>query len=395
MVSSQNSRRRLLLLSVGLLLFWVCLATVLRNNLGSSARLFNDYADRADFFLRGSWLPTHTVPYRDVMSEYPQIPTFLFGILYLPFLNQPDLNAEFFYYSILFSFLMILLYIGLAVVLDSMLPGDRKGPVLALLLPAPLYFSYNRFDVLPALIVLLALLLVKEAKWEAAGILLGIGALTKWYPALLVMPVIMYMLAKKVSVIRIGVFLALFVVTCVAILAPTYFTGGLKAVLIPYTFHSARGVDLAALPSLLDVLTGRILSLPGDKAGEVLFLLLQLSALPVAAFANVDSFERLLGWCLLTVAVFMLFSRIYSPQWLLWIWPFMILLARDAMDTALIIAYGTVTYFEYPVLHVGFGLDPAVMVLLGWMNVVLLTWIIVRAVRRLKSLPREITTAAA
>ncbi len=370
-------------MAAGLLLLWLALATVLSNNLGSPDRLFNDYADRADYFLRGSWLPMHALPYRDVESEYPQIPTFLFGLLYLPFLHLPNPNALFFYYSILFSFLMILLYLGLAALLDHMLPAGRKNLVLLLLLPAPLYFSYNRFDVLPSLTTLLALLMVKDSRWEIAGVLLGIGTLTKWYPGLLVLPVSMYMVSRNVPAKRIMFFLASFTVACIAILAPTYLTGGLTAVLSPYVRLGGRGVDLPALPFLLEPLTRFVFARPTDPASLAIFIALQFSVLPIVVFARPRTFERLLGWCLLALAVFTLSSTLYSPQWLLWLFPLMILLARNSMDLAVLILYGTLTYLEYPVLHVGYGSNPVFMTLLGWMNVVMLLWIIARAAKRL------------
>lgn len=387
--------RRLLLLAVVLLLYWVLLATVLRENLGSSARLFNDYADRADYFLRGAWLPEHAVPYRDVPSEYPQVPTYLFGALYLPFLGQIPASSIFLRYSILFSFLMISLYIGMAFLLESMLPPDRRVMVLAFLLPAPLYFSYNRFDVLPALMMLLALKMAGQNKWEPAAVLLGIGTMTKWFPGLLVVPLVAYMRHTKQSLQRIGLVLGIFVFTCVAILLPTYLGGGLAAVVSPYVrYETQRGVDPAALPALLEPLLQSLFSLNMDATGRAVFFLLQLSILPVAAIAGPDSYKRLVCWSLMVLTVFMLFSRLYSPQWLLWILPLMLIVAGDAWDNAVIVAYATLSYLEFPILYVAFGTRPYALALAGWMNVVLLLWIGTRTIRRLRSPASEPAPAA-
>ncbi len=372
-------------MGVGLFLLWVGLVTLLRDNLGARARVFNDYADRADYFVRGSWLPTDTVPYRDVPSEYPQIPTFIFGILYLPILGRLDPAAYFTFYSALFSFLMLCLYLGLAAMLDRLLPADKKALVWTLLLPAPLYFAYNRFDVLPALIVTAALLMVRDEKWELTALLIGIGTLTKWYPALLVVPVVAYMRSRNAGIIRVGSFLVVFGATILGILAPTYLTGGVPAVLSPYVRLGVRGVDMPALPVLLEPLTRNVFAQPIGAASLRLFIALEFIILPIVLLARIDTFERFLGWSLLALAVFMLFSPLYSPQWILWIIPFMILLARRLMDTVVLITYGTITYFEYPILHTGYGTNPTMMTLLGWMNVVCLVWIIVRVVKALRS----------
>src|SRR5512140_2167985 len=100
MTERLTSFRRLLLFSAALLLCWILLATILRDNLGSSVRPFNDYFDRMDYFRRGAWLRMNAVPYRDVVIEYPQVATFLFGILYIPFLGHRDLDSIFFNYTI-------------------------------------------------------------------------------------------------------------------------------------------------------------------------------------------------------------------------------------------------------------------------------------------------------
>lgn len=136
---------------------------------------------------------THSVPYRDVFSEYPQIPTLLFGLVHIPFLSQPDEDVAYVKYSALFSLLMIGVLIGLAGLIGRMLRREKLKYIFFLLLPAPLYFAFNRFDVLPALICTLALFMVQKKNWEYAAILLAIGTFTKWYPALLLLPILMYL----------------------------------------------------------------------------------------------------------------------------------------------------------------------------------------------------------
>ena len=378
--------KRYWLLGIGLLLLWVCMATILRENLGSNVRLFNDEADRTDYFYRGSWLPLNKVPYRDVMSEYPQVPTFIFGILYIPFLKQTDPAVAYSGYSALFSFLMLCLLACLMITLDRMLPEKNKKLVFCLLLPAPLYFVYNRFDVLPSLIVVLALLLAGRQKWELAGILLGIATLTKWYPALLVLPVMTYMVWKKVPLLRIGLFVVLFGITCLVILAPTYFMGGIRALLDPYIYHGKRGFGLAAFPTLIEPMIRSLVPWATENSLKIVFVLIQGSAIPFVFFAHLDTFEKLLSWCLLIISTYILFSRIYSPQWMLWIFPLMILLVRDKIDLALVILYGTITYIEFPLVIGLFGFQSDQMAWMGWINAILLALIIIRVLRRLASL---------
>ena len=44
-----------------------------------TVRFFNDHYDRTTYFERGKWLSENS----PAISEYPQIPTFLFGINHL------------------------------------------------------------------------------------------------------------------------------------------------------------------------------------------------------------------------------------------------------------------------------------------------------------------------
>jgi hypothetical protein len=46
-----------------------------------------------------------------------------------------------------------------------------------------------------------------------------------------------------------------------------------------------------------------------------------------------------------------LFSRIFSPQWILWVLPFLILCCHDVTDMLLTIAYGILVYMAFPIAY--------------------------------------------
>jgi hypothetical protein len=66
----------------------------------------------------------------------------------------------------------------------------------------------------------------------------------------------------------------------------------------------------------------------------------------------------------------------------------MILLAQDKRDMALLVAYGVLTYVEFPIAYDSFGASSYIMLLMGWLNVILLILIIIRSVRHFRALPR-------
>ncbi len=373
----KGSRWRYILTACVLLLYWLLGSSLLRFNLGSKVRFANDDYDRKVYFMRGAWLPNHSVAYRDVFSEYPQVPTALFGLLRGAVLGEKEPAAAFLDYSMIFSGLMLAVLFALVVMVERALPAGRKTLALLLLLPAPLYFSYNRFDVLPALLCLMALVLVRERMWMPVAALLGVATLTKWYPALLVPPILVYMFYQRVSLTRIIAFLTIYGTVCVLILMPTLIDGGVSAVLVPYTFHAARDVGPSALPGLLQPLLDTIpfLRLPLGIL-DLVVLALQVAPSLGAALVRLDSFPRLLNWMTLTVTAFTLFSRIWSPQWLLWIFPFLILLAETRFDVALTAAYGIVTYIQFPIVYDVFGRLSPQMHLISWLNIALLVLIL-------------------
>ncbi len=364
-----------------LLLYWVLGTSVLRTNLGSDVRLFNDDSDRTVYFTRGSWLPTQTVAYRDVFSEYPQVPTLLFGLLRLPASLEAGPVMQQRLYLMLFSGLMLILLFCLGVIIERMLSPGRKNLVLLLLLPAPLYFSYNRFDVLPALLCLIVLILVREKYWLPATALLGVATLTKWYPALLVLPIAVYMYYQRVRLSSIIHFFLAYGVVCCLIVMPTFLTGGLKAVLVPYLFHEGRTTGISALPTLLQPIMDTIPVLTAvPRLEKSIFLLLQFGFSAGAVLIRLDSFRKLLNWVTLTIAAYVLFSRIWSPQWLLWIFPLLLLLIRSRSDAIMAAGYGILTYLQFPITFDLFGKASPQMHGMAWAGAVLLLVILLSLV---------------
>ncbi len=96
------NRKQTYILSAVLLGVWFLFISVLRANLSDGlhyVRWFNDDADRWAYMERGEWLPSHSLPYVDVVGEYPQVPTYLFGLLhaFMPHDSPPE--AIYFRYS--------------------------------------------------------------------------------------------------------------------------------------------------------------------------------------------------------------------------------------------------------------------------------------------------------
>jgi uncharacterized membrane protein len=369
------NRKQTLVLAVFLFFVWLLFISVLRANLSDtpdSVRWFNDHNDRWIYMLRGEWLPLGGIPYKDVLSEYPQLPTYLFGLLHLLVRSNSE-QMVYFWHSSFFSFMMLIFLLMTIRLLYEMLP-ERKWMACLMLLPASLYFTYNRFDILPAFLCLWSLWLLKRQKHVLSAIVLGVGALTKWYPALL-LPIYLsydYALNKRLN----WNMVVSFSVTCILIMLPTLVMGGADAVLSPFILHAERGMEQISLPVLLNVVLSWLKITPNLTQIKYTFLILQLVMVPVSLFVRIDTFEKVLQWEILVLVFFILFSRIYSPQWILWLMPVMILSIRTRFDLAWIVVYNVVVYLAFPVAVDLRGIDSLEYKLAGEANMIVLAVIL-------------------
>ncbi len=101
-------------------------------------------------------------------------------------------------------------------------------------------------------------------------------------------------------------------------------------------------------PCCSDCFSGILGLYPSTVLLTYIFLALQFLPTPLSLFARIDTEEKLLQWNILVIGAFIVFSRIYSPQWLLWLMPFLILAVRNWFDIAWIIVYNLVTYLTFP-----------------------------------------------
>jgi hypothetical protein len=140
--------------------------------------------------------------------------------------------------------------------------------------------------------------------------------------------------------------------TCIGIILPTFLTSGLQGVLQPYAFHASRAIEFAALPAFLQsILVGWFGSGINLTFMPTIFLALSVLPVPLTVFVRFDTFNKVLFWSILVLICFILFSRIWSPQWMLWLLPLLILTARTPRHIFCIIVYGVLNYLAFPLVY--------------------------------------------
>jgi uncharacterized membrane protein len=283
------------------------------------------------------------LPYRDFYMEYPPgaVPTFL-----VPKALGGDYNL---------SFKLTVAAAGLGVVAALVatlvrLRADRRrwGVALGMLAVTPVALGavvLNRYDLWPTLLVSLALLALLAARPRLGFGLLAAGCAVKIYPAV-VLPVaavhILRTRGPRALAGAVAVFAGVFVVLVgpLAALAPGGFGYSVKTQIVRQLHLESLGASVLLAADKVGLYAASIVpGRPGsidlsgglpDAIGVVttVALLAALAAVLMAYWRAEESDELLVAGFAASVAAFVAFSKVISPQFLVWLVPLVPLVAR-------------------------------------------------------------------
>lgn len=321
---------------------------------GHGIRFFQDNYDRGAYYVRGSWYHFGMENVGKLDSEYPALAVYVFA---LPFavadlMGRSDPAPRPGLILNLFTAMMVIFYLGLMLITRRLLEEKGKDTwrLVVFLLPGFLYFSLNRYDVMPALLVSAAVFMVLTDRPLWAGVLLGMGMMVKWYPALLGPICFAYFWRWKRSdaFILTGAFAA----TVIALSIPLLMIGGVDAFFDPYRFQIGRDADAMSIFGLATAWTGETRGLsPLSSWAKTILLALQLVIPLLALLGAQKSSEAFLDWVLLSLFAFIFFAKFYSPQWIIWIIPLFIVRYENRWLIVLIVAWDLLSYMLFPVLY--------------------------------------------
>ena len=249
--------------------------------------------------------------------------------------------------SIVYRVVLFLLLSGVVIILwRGYLPdGDLSSSCWPLFLPCALSYTVNRFDILPVFFTTLALALLGRRHHLFAGICLAIGAMSKIFPGLLLPLVLRYLLGQPGGRRAAAIWLVGFALTVLACLLPPLAREGLVSVWSPYEWQMNRQQFLWTaygyiLPPFLG---GGSAVARGFRTGFVLLALCALTWRPIPDMA------ALVRRCGVLVCLFVLLQNVFSPQWILWFWPFVLpLLGRHSRLVWLIVVLDLATMAIWP-----------------------------------------------
>ena len=346
-------RRELALPALALALVWAVATTVgpFSDTTVNDLFVYRSYAD----LMAGGGLP-----YLDFGFEYPPLAALPIWLAGLPGRDEAT-------YAVSFAILMA----GWALVgqqLAARLAGGRREGlrVAWLLVLAPVLIGASvrtHFDALPIAIALGGLLALARDRPQLGFLLLGLGTMTKLFPALLAVAAVVWLVARgerRAALRGAAVFAAVVVLVSLPLAGSGYVDS--------FTFHLQRPVQIESTPaSVLFALGGSQVTgtnlrpdrfksngLDGGHARVVaalfaLALVLALAAvLALAGRGRDDRHLVLAGFAALLA--FVSLGKVFSPQYVIWLAPFAALawVWGERAVAALTAAAIVLTHVEFP-----------------------------------------------
>jgi Glycosyltransferase family 87 len=348
------------------------------------------------------------LPYRDIPSEYPPLAS---AAIVLP--GLVGTGAETFRLAFAgWTFLLAVAVALLCGALATRTGGDRRRALLAVALVPLLCGALVRthFDLAPVALTLAALLLLCTGRPRAGMAVLGLGAMTKFFP-LLIAPVALAWLVgrgrRREAWQGAAALLAVLVVLGAAAIAASP-QGALDAV----RYHLDRPVQIESTPALA------LLALDGTGLGEAVSVashrsdglvhradglvsgvfaagLVGMIALLALFAARRPDPRGLVLASLAAVTTFVVLGKVLSPQFVIWIVPLGALAFAWRLWTlaAAVAAAAVVTQLEFPARYFDLvAREPLPLALVALRNAALLL-VVALAVRALT--PTTALSAAA
>ena len=302
-----------------------------------------DWHDMHVYFLSSGWVMGEGTLYRQVPSEYPLLPNLLFGAVRMLSNAVPMVPAGYDRFAFVWVSLMLPLY---CFVLHRLVTRYPRPAMLLWLTPTALHFSLYRYDVLAVIGTLFAVEAIRADRLRRAALLLGLVTALKGYPLFLLPVFAVYVWRRR----SFGEALT----ACVINLAPfaaanlvTLAFSGVEGLLFAYRFHAERWLNGESTFDAIAYLAGPAIREALAGMPRLPILLQAACALIAAGFRPRTPPELMRAFLFVTTA-FVSFSVFYSPQFVLWLVPFV---AEWTWPLAAWLVVGTswVTYAYFPV----------------------------------------------
>lgn len=248
----------------------------------------------------------------DNSVEYPAITGIVMWATGLPISDENGFRA----YFDLNAALLALLFIAVMFLLWRLKP--EFAPLMAFA-PAVVGSLYINWDLWAVFAALIAIYLFKEQRFDFSALALGVAIATKFFPVVLLLGVLIYFrenLKKAIRYLLITTFSWSVINLPIAV---TSYEGWVRF----YKMNLDRGSDLGSIwyaLQLRDITFGN-----STLISLALVLLASLAIFNVVKQSKLNPFENFAISAFLAVAAFVTISKVYSPQYILWLTPLALL----------------------------------------------------------------------
>ena len=263
-------------------------------------------------------LINHTWPYSSATNavEYPPVTGMVMWLTSLPTHHDKS-------YFLINVLLIALLFVGVASLIAKMKP---ELWYLLPLSPAVIGSLYINWDLWVVGSAILGIYYFDRRKYDYSAIALGLSIATKFFPIVLLAPIafIFYRRREMRSLARYCIITA---GTWLLINAPFILfsrTGWWRF----FKMNGERGVDFGSLWYALNLFN---ISTSNPNNLSILLFLIGIAAYAVYFF-GLSNLPTLATTSFIVVAIFTISSKVYSPQYVLWLTPLAILAMRDKKD---------------------------------------------------------------
>ncbi len=325
----------------------------------------------------------HTWPYSSALNavEYPPLTGV---VMWATSLVTPDGNNSYRFYFLINALLIAFLFAGSAIVLSRMKP---EFWYLLPLSPAVIFSLYINWDLWAVITALASIYWFENKSYKKSAIALGISIATKFFPIVLLAPIVLIFIRRK-QITRAVEYTMVALGTWLVINLPfMIFTpsGWWRF----FKLNGERTADFGSLWYSLQLL--------GINVGNLNTISFLTFLIGIAAFAvyffGLDKTPTLAASAFTVVAIFTIASKVYSPQYVLWLTPLAILAMRNLKDRKVFwIWQGAEVIYHFAVWEylakfsgTHFGLEPKAYALLSLLRIAATIYFVIALSTRSKA----------
>ena len=314
--------------------------------------LLFDPHDLRIYFNSAGWVAGQGKLYLNVRSEYPILANLIFGFVRWLSLKVRILNDELGNFSLIWMAFAALALLCLFACLGKRNIVWRTWLIVLLLAPATVYFSLLRYDIYPIVFCFFGLDCMRRRKWQLGALLLGFCIALKGY-ALILVPALFVFCFFQIGMADALVVALIALLPFLASHVAVFVWGGQEALLAPYKLQVFRGFNgessfdsLFFLASRLGVSEPTIAKLSAWLLKAHIPTVFQAAVGLGVCLLRPTRFELFVDAALFSVLGFITFSPFYSPQYVLWLIPFLLFTADQILlFLGILLAWSSYLYF--------------------------------------------------